>query len=832
MALAASPMTGLLAQEARARDVVQQIAATASGTPEWFALQCELAFADMNVDLAKALATAERMRAAARTGGPAGTAGTAALAAALTGYLLTRTEGPVAAAEWVSQADDLTPPTAPALACYRNLFAAMQRCSTDNHAEELRLALVARAHADTCDDDLLRVRATMRSLHASPDFDSTPLRDAFAAAASHGQARACEFLEPDARFAALQFRREGSSRDEVLLELEALTEVAERTGDRRLLGGVQSLRGGMLFRNGNPAAAQKVYAEAVGIYRQLGDRIDLARSLDLQAWLAIRAEDLAGAKALLEECDATIRDRGFAGLERELLQTRFELAVRNHDAELAERLSRQLDASARERLDEQGALVKVRADQRAAENARDAARQRLAEEQRLAAATADRHRWHIALAALAAAVVIALLAWFGRRRLAAANRELSERMSDLEQARAAQAALEARLQQMVRTESLGTLAAGIAHDFNNLLTGMIGNAELLQRRAPGQDETRLAAAIVTAGQQGARLCRQLQSYAEGVPPVPTSHDLLSLTNQTLPLLQELAGSGIAVRTTVDSRNPMALVDRSQYEQLLLNLVQNSRDAGARNVRIRVAPLAAAGGQQAAVCVEITDDGAGMPPEVAQRVFDPFFTTKFPGRGLGLAVAHGIARRHNGTIEVDSTVGRGTTFRLRLPVEASDLLTRRDPPTTTDEGTAQYTEVTVLVVDDEPAVRRVLSLVLADTGVTVIEAGDGEEALDVARGAAATDRFVAFVDLTMPGMDGSEVVDRLRQLRPDLRVILMSGHSETELARHVADLRSHDSLAKPFHFADVRRALASAAGDRMRRAHAPDQDERADAATHG
>lgn len=391
-----------------------------------------------------------------------------------------------------------------------------------------------------------------------------------------------------------------------------------------------------------------------------------------------------------------------------------------------------------------------------------------------------------------------------------ANRKLADKVRQVEEGRATQKRLEDRMRQMERTEGLGTLAAGIAHDFNNLLTSMIGGAELLRTQDRNGEFHEQTEMILAAGQQGSRLCRQLQSYSGGTPLSRQPHDLREITAEMLPALRSSVTGELDIEL-LGGEPITTLVDRAQFEQILLNLVINSHEAGAKKVKISmgVEPITSVGGEiQSHAIINIADDGVGMTDEVAQRIFDPFFTTKFPGCGLGLAVVFGGVRRHGGRVTVRSPEAGGSCFRIELPMAEKDVALSR--PAQAQKGARVRSDdglpVPVVIVDDEHIVRVALSSMLAKVGVRPQAFATGAEAIDFVEKLPAGQACVALVDLTMPEMDGSEVISRLRALDRPVRCVLMSGHADEYVEERAQELGMKEVLAKPFSLDRVREVI--------------------------
>ena len=369
--------------------------------------------------------------------------------------------------------------------------------------------------------------------------------------------------------------------------------------------------------------------------------------------------------------------------------------------------------------------------------------------------------------------------------------------------------LERRLQQSQKLESLGVLAGGVAHDFNNILTAILGNASLANLELPADNPVHAQLRqIEHAARRASDLCAQMLAYAGKTAFVTTPVSLTALVQDTTALLEVTVGRRVRLDLQTAADLPAVLGDATQLRQIVMNLVINGADAiGERTggtiiirtfVRDVTADFFATAVQSPALAagryvgLEVVDNGSGMSPEVLVRIFEPFFTTKFSGRGLGLAAVLGIVQSHHGALFVESTVGLGTTFRLFLPASntASDLHQSAAVPV------RPALRGTVLIVDDEQAVRLVALKALRAVGVQVLEAGDGETGLQVYRERAGS-IDVILLDLTMPGLGGEETLRQLRAIAPRLPVVVMSGYSEGETMRRCASLGVASYLAKPF-----------------------------------
>jgi signal transduction histidine kinase len=382
-----------------------------------------------------------------------------------------------------------------------------------------------------------------------------------------------------------------------------------------------------------------------------------------------------------------------------------------------------------------------------------------------------------------------------------ANAELEERVRErtLELERQAEALQAAR-----QMEAVGRLAAGVAHDFNNLLTVVTANTKDLLDR-PGELPNARSALedVVHAGERGADLVRQLLAFGRQQRLEPRVFDLNQLLRADERLLSRLIGEHIALRFELGAGSLFVRADQVQVRQVLINLVTNGRDAmpdggplvvSTRATRVEDRADLAAGDY---VMLAVRDSGVGMSPETAGRVFDPFFTTKGVGRGtgLGLATVHGIAFQSGGAVDVLTTPGAGTEFRVYLPRSDDAPTTTSVPaPATTALVSVPVAKSTILLAEDDPELRSVLRRILTRMGHEVIAAESGQEALAVADGHAEVPLLVT--DVLMPGLGGPEVFERLRARWPKLRVLFVSGHAAGERVPR-ADGTQVAFLAKPF-----------------------------------
>jgi two-component system cell cycle sensor histidine kinase/response regulator CckA len=370
-------------------------------------------------------------------------------------------------------------------------------------------------------------------------------------------------------------------------------------------------------------------------------------------------------------------------------------------------------------------------------------------------------------------------------------------------------AIERKLLEGQKLESLGLLAGGIAHDFNNLLTGILGNASLVRLAIPLSETTDpQLRAIENAALRAAELCRQMLAYAGKGRFVVEPTALSALVEGMLPLLKISIGRGVRVHLALATDLPFVMADATQLRQIVMNLVINASDAigdqsgeifltsGMVTADQSLLSSAVAGAELPPgeyVYFEVRDTGCGMSAETVKKIFDPFFSTKVSGRGLGLAAVLGIVRGHGGALRVESKPGQGSTFRLLLPPAA------QEPARFATSATARPWSHTanVLIIEDDETVRMVSAEAVKTYGLTPHPAPDGEAGLALFRKNPGAYDLV-LLDLVMPGLSGEETLAQLRAIRPNVAVVLMSGYSEADTLARLADSRSPlEFLQKPF-----------------------------------
>ena len=350
---------------------------------------------------------------------------------------------------------------------------------------------------------------------------------------------------------------------------------------------------------------------------------------------------------------------------------------------------------------------------------------------------------------------------------------------------------EASMRQSQKLESIGLLAGGIAHDFNNLLVGVIGNASLAKELLPASHPAlELLEHVVKTGEQLANLTRQMLAYSGKGQFFIERLDLSGLVPEMSGLVQPSISKKIALHFDLHPGLPPIEADRGQMHQVLMNLVLNAAEAigagpGVIGVRTGVQPVDqrfiaanpdAAGLKPGTyVFLEVRDTGCGMDASTRARIFDPFFTTKFTGRGLGLAAVSGVVRGHKGAIQVVSAPGKGSCFTVLFPAVRGESRVR---PAAAQEPLACDGTGTILLVDDEEAVRDMGRRALSRHGFDVLVATNGLEAIDLLR--RHTDEIaLVLLDLSMPGLSGLEALPELRKIRPGIKVLLSSGYNEAE-----------------------------------------------------
>jgi two-component system NtrC family sensor kinase len=386
-------------------------------------------------------------------------------------------------------------------------------------------------------------------------------------------------------------------------------------------------------------------------------------------------------------------------------------------------------------------------------------------------------------------------------------RELGERES-----------LERQLQQAQRMESVGLLAGGIAHDFNNILTGIITFAALGKRRAePGSPLHGELEEIEQQGRRASGLVRQLLAFSRTQQLAKQPVDLGDVVRNFEKFLRRVLGEQIDLEVVAERELGPVLADPGQLEQVLMNLCLNARDAMPRGGRLVIETrnveldpafcqrrLGASPGPY--VELRVSDTGVGMTPEMCKRIFEPFFTTKAPGKGtgLGLSVVYGIIRQHGGIIDLESAPGRGTRVSIYLARAAAPAAERDARATEVPRGGQE----TILIADDHAGARKAAVRILEAYGYHVLAAPSGEEAVqlfDQHRERVA----LVILEAVMPRMSGAELYASLRERKPDLRCLLVSGHTTSVIGRNIPQASASRVLHKPFNPEDLGRRVREA-----------------------
>ena len=383
------------------------------------------------------------------------------------------------------------------------------------------------------------------------------------------------------------------------------------------------------------------------------------------------------------------------------------------------------------------------------------------------------------------------------KKLVIVNRDITERKQLEEQLRLSQ-----------KIEAIGRLSGGIAHDFNNLLGVIIGYTEALQKRMPLDAPFREAIdEIQRAGKRAASLTQQLLAFSRKQVLEPRILDLNAIVGDVEKMLGRLIGEHIDLTLILAKSIGMVKADRTQIEQVMLNLAVNARDAMPHGGKLTIETAnveldeASAGRPRyllpgSYVLLKVTDTGCGMNPDVQAHIFEPFFTTKEKGKGtgLGLATVYGVIKQSGGYVLVESELGKGTTFEVYLPRVGSTGEVAKEPRPSAK--LIKKHQATVLLVEDEPSLRKLTRDVLRETGYTVFEAADAFQALEIAK-QTEIEIDLLLTDVIMPGMSGRALADALSGSRPETRVLYMSGYTDGEIATQGVLNAETSILHKPF-----------------------------------
>jgi PAS domain S-box-containing protein len=394
-------------------------------------------------------------------------------------------------------------------------------------------------------------------------------------------------------------------------------------------------------------------------------------------------------------------------------------------------------------------------------------------------------------------------------------------ITERKQAEEDKLALDRRFQESQKLESLGVLAGGIAHDFNNILCVIISSCSLAQLRPDMSGK--LLTEIDNAAQRAAELCRQMLAYAGKSLITMKRINMTELVTDLINMLKVTIKQNVAITSDLSGNLPSTLGDASQLRQVVMNLIINASEAfdeeqGEIHVTLTMIEIEA--GQSIKdyfgtdivpgcyACLEVSDTGCGMDDDVMQRIFEPFYTTKFTGRGLGMSAVIGIITSHKGSLQLFSQVGKGTTFKVYLPALGCD--------SAGDKSQQQVVPApwkgsgTILLVDDEVQIMAVAKALLETMGFSVIEALNGNEAIEQYQKYAAEISMV-LTDIGMPVMDGYELFRELKKINPKLPIIVSSGFAESDILSHIARADIAGLVSKPYRYDQMREVLKEVSG---------------------
>lgn len=401
----------------------------------------------------------------------------------------------------------------------------------------------------------------------------------------------------------------------------------------------------------------------------------------------------------------------------------------------------------------------------------------------------------------------------GKRGLVCSIRDITGR----KQAEEEKMVLEQQVQHSQKQDSLGQLSGGIAHNFNNILGIIIGYCDLTKRNFETADKN--IPMIEKAAERAAELCRQMMAYAGKDKLSITKVNIATQVDETIVMLKSTLPQNAVIKTNLSASIPMIEGDVSQLNQVVMNLIINASEAigiaqGEVNVSLDKIEIIAGktfedyNGNPTPpgeyVCLEVTDNGSGMDETTLSKLFEPFYTTKFTGRGLGMSAVLGIIKSHGGVLQLFSQPGQGTTFKVFLPALLNEP--------TGDENQSSSSESwqgsgTILLVEDEDEVRFIAKELLKMFGFTVLEAVNGKEALEVYQKNAA-DIMLVFTDIGMPVMDGYELIEKLKNLKPELPIIISSGYGDADVKVRIGSDNIAGIASKPYSTDTLRELLQS------------------------
>lgn len=389
---------------------------------------------------------------------------------------------------------------------------------------------------------------------------------------------------------------------------------------------------------------------------------------------------------------------------------------------------------------------------------------------------------------------------------------ISRDITEKRQAEEEKKSLEIQLQQAQKMEAIGQLAGGIAHDFNNILTAIIGYSEVILLRMGGDSPFRHhMEQVLQSAERAAELTKGLLAFSRKQVLDTRLLDLCDVIRGMKLMLSRIIPEDIDFRTTVAEERLTVMADKSQIEQVVMNLVTNSKDSMPEGGTLSIDVSAVSMDEKFAhthgfadagkyACISVSDTGHGMDSETQRKIFEPFFTTKEVGKGtgLGMAIIYGIIKQHNGVINVYSEPGRGTTFRIYLPLSSGEIAVAEKRPNT---GQRTVGTETVLLVEDDVSVRELHRMILEEAGYTVIEAVDGEDALAKFKEEGETAEILV-TDVIMPKVDGKSLYQEIAKVRPGMKVLFMSGYTRDIIIKRGILDNGINFLSKPVTSADL------------------------------
>jgi len=402
----------------------------------------------------------------------------------------------------------------------------------------------------------------------------------------------------------------------------------------------------------------------------------------------------------------------------------------------------------------------------------------------------------------------------GRRlsSIQASNRQLNEEILERRSA-------QTQVRQLQKMEAVGQLTGGIAHDFNNMLAIVIGSLDMARRRLTGSEHAKVAQCIDNAtegAERAANLTARLLAFSRQQPLEPKVLDANKLVSGMSEMLRRTLGERVAVETVLGGGLWRVCADPTQIESALVNLAVNARDAMPDGGKLTIETANSELDERYAavhdevkagqyVMLSVTDTGTGMPQEVIERALEPFYTTKGVGRGtgLGLSQVFGFVKQSNGHLKIYSEIGRGTTIKIYLPRHFGEELTLEAQSARADLPVGHSDEI-ILVVEDEAKVRHMTVDALRELGYTIVQAGDGNQALEQLAVQPRID--LLFTDIIMPGMTGRQLADRALAERPDLRILYTTGYTRNAIVHNGVVDHGVSLLTKPFSIADLARKI--------------------------